>query len=128
MPATPVVYLRMNPRVPRDPGPVDSSLKCAGYSTSAISPDQAMKTQLVRSLVVAVLFTAATALRSNAQPSCTITTRTLITEDDKTYDGCDLVIDGATVTMDGNHHFKSVQIIHSGTLTHSGRQRGWAGQ
>ena len=42
-----------------------------------------------------------------------------IAEGDATYDGQDILIDGATVTINGQHNFNSVHVIHGGVLTHS---------
>jgi len=42
----------------------------------------------------------------------------VIAENNATYDGRDILIDGATVTIDGAHNFNSVHIISNATLTH----------
>ncbi len=47
------------------------------------------------------------------------TTNTIIHEGDTTYDGQDIAVDGATVTIDGPHDFDSVQLVHGAALTHS---------
>ncbi|MCC6127574.1 MAG: Ig-like domain-containing protein, partial [Pirellulales bacterium] len=47
------------------------------------------------------------------------TAPTLINAANTTYEGQDLCIDGATVTIDGSHNFASLQLIRAGVLTHS---------
>ncbi|HEU0011310.1 MAG TPA: hypothetical protein VFT34_15940, partial [Verrucomicrobiae bacterium] len=47
------------------------------------------------------------------------TTNTIITEDDMTYDGEDIVVFDATVTIDGPHSFNSLVLTNNATLTHS---------
>ena len=51
----------------------------------------------------------------------TFTKDTLIRSDDARHDGKDIVVDGCTVTIDGEHSFVSVQIVHGGIITHSPR-------
>jgi hypothetical protein len=46
-------------------------------------------------------------------------TNTVIHLGDTTYDGQDIAIDKATVTIDGPHSFDSVQLINGAILTHS---------
>ncbi|HRZ54834.1 MAG TPA: hypothetical protein P5525_05185, partial [Candidatus Paceibacterota bacterium] len=78
-----------------------------------------MKTRHLHFLVTALLLLVTCARPSHAQSGCTITTPTYIGEDNRTYDSCDLVIEGTTVTMDGTHQFNSVTILNYGGLTHS---------
>ena len=47
------------------------------------------------------------------------TTDTNIAPVDATYDGQDICINGATVTIDGIHSFNSVQLIEGGVATHT---------
>jgi len=47
------------------------------------------------------------------------TTNTVISETNTTYDGQDIAIKGATVTIDGPHSFDSVHLIDGAVLTHS---------
>lgn len=42
-----------------------------------------------------------------------------ITAQDTTYEGQDIIIEAATVTMDGIHSFRSLLLTNNGTLTHS---------
>ncbi|MFO0957422.1 MAG: hypothetical protein U0800_08130 [Isosphaeraceae bacterium] len=42
-----------------------------------------------------------------------------ISEANTSYDGHDLLIDGATVAIDGPHNFHSVHLVNGGSLTHS---------
>ena len=42
-----------------------------------------------------------------------------IAADNTGYDGQDICVSGATVTIDGTHTFKSVQVIQGGIITHS---------
>ena len=44
------------------------------------------------------------------------TTETIIHEGDTTYDGQDIAIKGATVTIDGPHPFDSVQLVRGRRL------------
>src|SRR5690606_32044463 len=47
---------------------------------------------------------------------------TLIAATDTSYDNHDIVIDGALVTIDGEHEFESIKVINGGVLTHSVNQ------
>ena len=47
------------------------------------------------------------------------TSNTVISETNTTYDGQDIAIKGATVTIDGSHSFDSVDLIDGAVLTHS---------
>jgi hypothetical protein len=42
-------------------------------------------------------------LQPSTAPAATFTTNALLTEADTSYDGQDIVIDGATVAIDGRH-------------------------
>ena len=48
----------------------------------------------------------------------TFTTNTWISAGDVTYDGQDVVVDGCTLTIDGEHSFASLRLMNSATLTH----------
>lgn len=49
-----------------------------------------------------------------------LTQNTTVTEADTSYDGADLVIDGAvTVTINGPHSFNSLLLINGAVFTHS---------
>src|SRR5690606_22946026 len=52
----------------------------------------------------------------------TFNQETLIAATDTTYDNHDIVIDGAEVTIDGEHAFESLKIINGGVVTHSVEQ------
>ncbi|MDX9975757.1 MAG: Ig-like domain-containing protein, partial [FCB group bacterium] len=47
-----------------------------------------------------------------------ITTNTAITDIDTSYDGQNLRVSGATLTMSGHHAFKNVELRNGATLTH----------
>ena len=49
----------------------------------------------------------------------TLSEDTSIADGDATYDGQDIVVDGATVTVDGTHSFHSIEIRGGGSITHS---------
>ena len=51
--------------------------------------------------------------------AATFTTNALITEADTSFDGQDIVIDGATLTVDGRHYFNSLLLTNGAVLTHS---------
>jgi len=53
-----------------------------------------------------------------AQASVIFTSNTSITESNTTYDGQDILIEGATVAIDGPHSFSSVQLVNGAVLTH----------
>jgi len=42
-----------------------------------------------------------------------------ITESNTSFDGQDIVIDGATLTVDGRHSFNSLLLTNGAVLTHS---------
>ena len=42
-----------------------------------------------------------------------------ISDTDTTYENLDVLVDGATVTIDGSHTFKSLQVINDGVVTHN---------
>ena len=49
----------------------------------------------------------------------TFTSDTLIDVNDYTYDGDDIVVDGCTLTVNGEHQFDSLQVINGRVVTHS---------
>jgi hypothetical protein len=49
----------------------------------------------------------------------TFTTNALITEADTSFDGQDIVVSGATLTVDGRHYFNSLLLTNGAALTHS---------
>ncbi|MFV1968516.1 MAG: hypothetical protein ACC628_24095 [Pirellulaceae bacterium] len=51
--------------------------------------------------------------------SVTLSTDLTISETEFTYDGEDLLIDGATVAIDGPHSFNSIHVVNGGKVTHS---------
>jgi len=55
----------------------------------------------------------------NARAAVTFTHDTVINLGDTTYDGQDIVIQACTVTVNGAHAFKGVQVTGGGVLTHS---------
>ena len=59
-----------------------------------------------------------------AVETATFTTNTLIASDDHTYDGNNIIIDGCTLTVNGEHLFNNLQIINGGILTHSAAPSG----
>ena len=44
-----------------------------------------------------------------------------IESDNRRYIGQDIIIDGCSVTIDGEHIFNSLRLIHGGVITHSAR-------
>ena len=44
-----------------------------------------------------------------------------IESEDRRFAGQDVIIDGCTLTIDGEHTFNSLQIVHGGAITHSQR-------
>jgi hypothetical protein len=55
----------------------------------------------------------------NPQPlhAATFTTNALITEADTSFDGQDIVVSGATLTVDGRHPFNSLLLTNGAVLT-----------
>jgi Bacterial pre-peptidase C-terminal domain/Bacterial Ig-like domain len=51
--------------------------------------------------------------------AATFTTNAPITEEDASYDGQDIVVSGAMLTMDGTHGFNSLILTNGAVLTHS---------
>ena len=49
----------------------------------------------------------------------TFTGNVTISEGDTTYDGQDIIVDGATATINGAHSFTSLSLINGAVLTHS---------
>ena len=49
----------------------------------------------------------------------TFTSNVTISEGDTTYDGQDIIMDGATATINGAHSFTSLSLINGAVLTHS---------
>ena len=49
----------------------------------------------------------------------TFTSNVTISEGDTTYDGRDIILDGATATIDGGQNVTSLSFIHGAVLTHS---------
>ncbi|MCF6288626.1 MAG: hypothetical protein L3J53_05240 [Proteobacteria bacterium] len=49
----------------------------------------------------------------------TINTDTTITASDVSYDNQDIIVDAATLTIDGSHTFLDFQLINGAVLTHS---------
>ncbi|MCY2962404.1 MAG: Ig-like domain-containing protein, partial [Planctomycetota bacterium] len=55
----------------------------------------------------------------NIQTNAIFASATTISASNSSFEGKDLLINGATVTIDGPHSFNSVHIINGGILTHS---------
>ena len=51
--------------------------------------------------------------------AATFTTAVTISESDTTYDGQDIVVNGATLTVNGAHSFASLLLTNGAVLTHS---------
>ena len=51
--------------------------------------------------------------------AATFTSNVTIAEGDTTYDGQDIIVDGATATINGTHGFASLSLINSAVMTHS---------
>ena len=51
--------------------------------------------------------------------AATFTTAVTISEGDTTYDGQDIVVNGATLTGNGAHRFASLLLTNGAVLTHS---------
>ena len=49
----------------------------------------------------------------------TFTSNVTIAEGDTTYDGQDIIVDGATPTINGTHGYTSLSLINGAVLTHS---------
>ncbi|MCP3870849.1 MAG: hypothetical protein GY703_22685 [Gammaproteobacteria bacterium] len=60
-----------------------------------------------------------------APPVTTFTEDTSIDAGDTTYDGHDLVIQGATLTVDGQHFFNTVHVSPGGMITHTAGREGF---
>src|SRR5215475_6762385 len=54
-----------------------------------------------------------------AASSAVFTNDVTISETDTNYDGQDIVVDGATVTVNGAHSFNSLLLTNNAVLTHS---------
>src|SRR5262249_43727159 len=54
-----------------------------------------------------------------AQANVILTSGTTISATNPSYDGEDILIEGATVAIDGPHSFDSIQLVNSAVLTHS---------
>ncbi len=52
-------------------------------------------------------------------PAATFTTNALITAADSSFDGQDIVVSGATLTVDWRHYFNSLLLTNGAVLTHS---------
>ncbi len=48
-----------------------------------------------------------------------LTSRTTISETDTTYENRDLVVNGVTLTVTGQHTFNSLYVVNTGTVTHA---------
>ena len=68
----------------------------------------------VRASIVLVLF-----LLTPSARAATFTTNALITEADSSFDGQDIVVSGATLTVDGRHSFNSLLLTNGAVLTHT---------
>ena len=51
--------------------------------------------------------------------AATFTNNVTLSETNTAYDGQDIIVDGATVTIDGPHSFNSVRLTNNAVLTHS---------
>jgi len=65
-------------------------------------------------------------LFSSPSYSVTFTSSTIIDWDNTLYEGQDIIIDGCTITINGEHSFNSLAIINSGVLKHSPAPNGEA--
>ena len=56
---------------------------------------------------------------SSSAYSITFTSNTVIAWDNNLYEGQDIIINGCTITINGEHAFNSLVIINGGALKHS---------
>jgi len=74
------------------------------------------------SIVFALAFLAGLFLSTNSPvqaDTCSFTTDTTINDGDATCDGQNVVVNGCTLTVNGQHAFHSLQVVNNGTVTHS---------
>ena len=76
------------------------------------------KTANSLSFVITAIIACAVCLSGSAA-GATFTSPATIAAGDLSYDGQDIVIDGTTVTIDGEHTFNSLIVMNGGVLTHS---------
>ena len=71
-----------------------------------------------RALVLFVLSLAVVGFAPLAR-AVTFTSNVTISEGDTTYDGQDIIVDGATATINGAHSFTSLSLTNGAVLTHA---------
>ena len=71
-----------------------------------------------RALVAFALWLAVVGFAPLAR-AVTFTSNVTISEGDTTYDGQDIIVDGAAATINGAHSFTSLSLINGAVLTHS---------
>ncbi|MBI3817044.1 MAG: IPT/TIG domain-containing protein, partial [Planctomycetes bacterium] len=77
---------------------------------------------VVSSLGTATLKNGFTYTYVNPGQSITFTSATTIDVNNLTYEGFDIIINGAVVTISGEHAFNSLKLINNGTINHSAGQ------
>ncbi len=75
--------------------------------------------------VIFLFFWGNNIILSTANAAVTFSENTTIDVDDTTYDGQDIMINGAVITIDGKHIFNSIYIKAGSSLTHSAGQPGF---
>lgn len=73
----------------------------------------------INKLILLILF-----IFTNPLWAVTFTTNTLIDANDNTYEAQDIIVDGCTLTINGQHQFNNLEVINSGMVTHSAADSG----
>lgn len=73
--------------------------------------------KVMRAVAILILLLLCTSVVHAAQ--VTIDQEVVIPATSADYEGDDVIIDGVTVTIDGNHSFNSLQLINGAVITHS---------
>ena len=78
-----------------------------------------MKTKIKRSFNLRAVLLAAVCSAAWSAGAAVFTSDTTIAPNNSAYDGTDIVVSNATLTVDGPHTFASLLVGSGGTLTHS---------
>lgn len=72
--------------------------------------------------IIAIGIACLLALHFSAAQAATFTTDTIIGCGDMSYEGQDIVVDGATLTINCDHAFNSLSVVNNGRVTHAAGQ------
>lgn len=107
----------------RNVNPIPGRERAQDFSLSASTPSpivwESVAAGRVRGILLFALLTQLSTFNPQLNAAVTFTNLASISETNTAYDGQDIFVDGAAVTIDGPHSFNSVLLTNDAVLIHS---------